>query len=206
MKNDFKAGLAILLPIMLTLIIVGFLINFFTGPFLKPTEALFNYLGILQNSSPVTVLFVSKILILISLGMLIILIGWLARHFLVEYFFQLTDTILHRMPFINRIYKPCREVVNSLLSSGSTTFKQVVLIPFPDQNQLCIGLIAQDSIQFSQSEFISVFVPGTPNPTVGFMLMFKKEEMILLNMKVDEAIKFIISCGVVLPEFIYGQK
>jgi uncharacterized membrane protein len=111
---------------------------------------------------------------------------------------------------VNKIYKACQDVVQSLFSSSSKSFSQVVFVPYPNAHNLSIGLMIRDSVKIKHNqrdyeELVSVFVPGTPNPSVGFMLMFKREQLTFVNMKVDEAMKFVVSCGVVMPDFTITQ-
>lgn len=213
MKKVFTAGLAILLPIVLTMMIVGFLVNILTSPFLEPTRALINHFDFIRHSfflfdekSLITI--ISKILILLSLICLISIVGLFGKLFLIDYFFRMGNHLVQRLPFVNKIYQACQDVVHSLFSS-SKSFSQVVLVPFPNANNLSVGFVTGDSIKIEQSQcardFVSVFVPGTPNPSVGFLIMFKKEQLTFVNMKVDEAMKFIISCGVVMPDFVIIQ-
>lgn len=210
-KSLFTTGIAILLPIIFTLIIVGFIINVLTHPFLEPTAAWLSQFNIFPDSilfisSQTLILFISKLLILTILGLVMILVGMLAQHFLIEHLFKLGDQLLHRIPLINRIYKPSREIVHTLFSTSSKTFSQAVLVPYPNESNLCIGLITSGSLAINQSQMISrelipVFVPAAPNPTVGYMVKYKKEQIILLKMSVEDAIKFIVSCGAAESDF-----
>lgn len=210
-KNLFTAGIVILLPVISTVMIVGFLINVLTQPFLEPTAAWLNQLKIFPDSfllisSQTFLMLISKIIILTILGLLVIFVGWLGPHFLVDYLFKLGDQFLHRIPLINRIYKPSREIVQTLFSTSSKTFSQVVLAPYPNESCMSIGLITSESLTISRSqmesnELIPIFVPAAPNPTVGFMISCKKEQIIFLKMSVEEAIKLIVSCGVTEADF-----
>lgn len=209
MKKYFTTGLAILLPIVFTGMIVGILINFLTKPFLTHTKALLVQWSFFQESiffnEAAFLTIISKIVILCALSSAVILIGWLGQWFLIDALFRFGNYILHRLPFVNKIYKACQDIVQTIFSPSSRTFSQVVLVPFPNHHSLSIGLITSHSLNCENipetEQTFSVFIPGTPNPTVGFMLMLKKEQLIFVDMKVDEAMKFIVSCGVVMPEF-----
>lgn len=207
MKKYFSAGLAIFLPILLTLMIVVFIINFLTHPFLETAEALIKQTGIFQgtlylgkNSPWVTLL--SKVLILLLLIAFTLLIGFLGKQFLLDSLFRLGDRFLKQIPYINKIYAASQEVVNSLFSSSSRSFSRVVYVPFPHQGKLSLGFVTCESVKIELNhkiqEFVSVFVPGTPNPT-GCLLLVRKEELQVANLKVDEAMRFIVSCGITLP-------
>lgn len=211
MKKYFSSGLAFLLPIILTIIIVDFLINFLTEPFLELTKSFLGQLQIFHHPlllfhHSTLIIFFSKALILFILSGFVILIGLFGKLFLIDIFFRLGDYLFHKLPFINKIYKACQDVVHSLFSSSSKKFSQVVFVPFPNAKSLSLGLVANEAIQMDNCEqeseqLISIFIPGTPNPSVGFMLMFKREQLLFINMKVEEAMKFIVSCGIVMPDF-----
>jgi len=210
MKKYFTAGLAILLPAIFTVMIVNFLINFTTYPFLETTRALLESTGLFDTpffviQHPAMINFFCKVLILGFLFSITLLIGLIGKLFLVEMLFRFSDYLLHKLPFVNKVYKACTDVVHSLFSSSSNTFSKVVFVPFPSRDNLSIGLITREELEVKHSEnatenLVSVFIPGTPNPSVGFILLFKKELLIDAKMKVDEAMKFIVSCGVVMPE------
>ena len=78
------------------------------------------------------------------------------------------------------------------------------MAPFPTESTYSLGLVSRESPKTCEeakgSELISVFVPTTPNPTTGFLLMYKKEDLIFIDMKTEDAIKYIVSCGVIVPE------
>jgi uncharacterized membrane protein len=204
-------GLAILLPIIFTVMIISFFINMLTTPFLEPTKALIGQLNFFQKpflvfNEATLVTMSSRMVILSFLIAFTILIGLFGKLFLIDYFFRLGDYFFHKLPFVNKIYKACQDVVHSLFSSSSKSFSQVVFVPYPNSRNLSIGLVTGEPLKVGKTDqetkdLISVFVPGTPNPSVGFLLMFKKEQLIFVDMKVDEAMKFVVSCGTVVPDF-----
>lgn len=209
MKKYFTGGLALLLPLLLTFMILNFLISFITQPFLNITQNFFEKFVVFDQSflayHQETILLVfCKIIILVFLAALTILVGVFGKLFLIDIIFRFGDYLFHKVPLINKIYRACKDVVHSLFSSTSNKFTQVVFVPFPSPHNLSIGLVASQAVKVMHHDselFSSVFVPGTPNPSVGFMLMFRKDQLIYVDMKVEEAMKFIISCGVVMPEF-----
>lgn len=206
MTKSFKTGLAILLPITFTLLIVSALINFLTQPFLHSTQMwLTDHLFQVPFFwiSPVTLnTFISKILILFCLMAFTLLIGLIGKLFLMNYFLRLGDSLFSHVPVVNKIYKACQDVVYSLFSSSSKSFSQVVLVPYPHAGHLTLGLVTQNRVRIGeQMDLVPVFIPGTPNPTVGFILMFKKEQLFYVDMTVEAAMKCIVSCGVVVSDF-----
>lgn len=210
MKKTFTSGLALLLPIVVTVMIVGFLINFLTQPFLETTKTAIEQsslfrdpIFIIHRLSLITLF--SKAAILAALFGLTLLVGFLGRHFFLDSIFRYADIVIHKLPIINKIYKICQDVILSLFSSSSKKFTQVVFVPFPNSHSLSIGLITGDEIKLQShgqrdEDLISVFIPGTPNPSVGFLLMFKRKQILFANMKVDQAMKLIVSCGIAMPD------
>lgn len=210
MKKYFVTGLALLLPAVFTILIVSFVINLLTHPFLGTAVSIFTYYDIFNKpflffSGPTVLIVTSKILILIALAILIFLVGILGQLFLLKWLGGLGDYLIHRIPFVNKIYKTTQDVVHTIFmpSQNSSNYSRVVLVPFPHPESLSIGFITNDSHRGADEDFekrISVFVPGTPNPTMGFMLMYRSDQLIPLSMKIEDALKFIVSCGVIQPE------
>lgn len=208
MKKLFTTGLIILLPVALTLMLVSFLVNVLTNPFLGVVKATLERYHLLKTpffSHPEVVLLLSKLLILFFLFLTVLLIGVVGRWIFIRYVIHLTDSMMHRIPLINKVYKASQDVVHTVLAPGSTTFQQVVLVPFPNTKGLSIGLITKEKSSLESAEgsqdLISVFVPGTPNPTMGFMLLYRKEQVTYTDITVEQALKCVISCGVIISSF-----
>lgn len=209
MRKYFITGLALLLPVAITIAIILILIKFFTEPFINFTSSLIHTLnlfphGLFLLSQDSIIQYVSRILILVMLFGVTVLLGMVTRWFFIHSFFAVCDKILHRIPVINTVYKTSQDIIKTIFSADKNSFKQVVMVPFPRPGVYVMGLIARESPQACSEatgeELISVLVPTTPNPTTGFLLMFKKEDIICLDIKPEEAIKYIVSCGVILPE------
>lgn len=210
LKQYFLTGLAILLPAIITIMILVFFVSLVTAPFVDITASIFTYYGIFHTpflflKPDQVVLIMSRIIVFFGLIGIIFAVGFLGRLIFVRYLGYLGDYLIHRIPLINKIYKAVQDVVHTLFNpSKETKFSRVVLVPFPHAGMRSIGLVTQTELpegSNTQQDKISVFVPGTPNPSMGFMLLYKNEETIPLDMKVDEALKFLISCGVILPNF-----
>lgn len=207
-KKLFLTGLALLLPAILTLFIVAFLVNLLTDPFVSAIEGILNYYRVQGSpawslNQSAALLFIIRLFILFAIFLFVILVGFLTRTFFMYSIFKMTDNLIHRIPIINKVYKTIQEVIHTLFSAKGTSFKQVVLVPYPNENALSLGFITSDTTSKSNEprlkDKISVFVPGTPNPTFGFILMYPKHKVIYIDMKVEEAFKLIVSCGIMLP-------
>ncbi len=195
MKKDFLTGLTILLPVVLTLIILRILLNLITAPFLGLATTVVNELlppdsSFLFFSHEFWVNFLSKIFIVVGLAGTLFAIGYIGGHFLVESVFQLGEKLMNKVPIIRQIYKWTKDVAKLVFDSEKQKFSQVVLLPFPHKGAYSLGFITSDE----DKEKISVFVPGTPNPTVGYMLTMKHCELEFLDIKVEDALKIVVSC------------
>lgn len=209
MKRYFITGLVIVLPLVLTLLIFAFLLNLLTKPFEGITLSLLDHFNLLGQplfgfDSRQIIIFLNRLLTLMALVGFTFIIGFVARWFFVYEIIKLSDWVFHRIPLVNKIYRATQETVTTVFAHESRTFKQVVLVPYPKAPGLSIGLVTSTSIpNRSEEEYkklVSVFIPGTPNPTVGFLLFYSPEQMIPLAMSVEEALKFVISMGVILPQ------
>lgn len=209
MKKYFITGLIILLPLALTLAIVIFLVNLLTDPFVEIVQSLLDRYGLLDQdflflSSEQLQYVFSQILILLSLFFLTVGLGFVARLFFFHYVIKAWDYIIHQIPFIRSVYKTCQDVINTILKSDTKSFKQVVVVPFPSPESHSIGLVTRENLKGLPSrdgkKMVAVFVPTTPNPTSGYLVMFEEDSIEYLDMKVEEALKYIISCGVILTE------
>lgn len=208
MKKHFLTGLAILLPVVITIAIVLFLINLLTAPFVGIVSSLlaaFHIIntGFLGLSPEQLLIYSAKLLILILLFFMTVGLGILARWFLMSSLLKIGDQIIRRIPLVNTVYKTTKEIINTLFSSDQNSFKQVVIVPFPHADSFVLGLIARNAPDVCSSavneDLVSVFIPTTPNPTTGFLLMFKRKDLVLIDMTAEDAIKYIVSCGVILP-------
>lgn len=200
MKRHFATGLAILLPIVLTLLIVSLFLHVLTKPFLGMTEHILTAMAgkdHFLSRHPGLLKLTSEISILILLVGFISLIGLAAKYLFINFFFKLTDRMLHTIPIVNKIYKAVQDVIQGVVRPSKPSFSQVVIVPFPNPKSQALGFVTREG---GAGELISVFVPGTPNPTIGFMLMFAREKLIFTDFKVEEALKFIVSCGVILEK------
>ena len=208
MRKYFATGVVVLLPLALTFWIVSFIIGVLTTPFLGVAEALLKAIGLhdvsfLFLSSDQILYYSSTLLILLFLFGLIIGIGAIGRHFFFKYLMKIGDSILHKIPVISTVYKTSQELISTILTTSNKSFKQVVMVPFPSAESWSIGLVTRDDLELEDR--IAVFVPTTPNPTSGFLVMFSRSEVVPLDMKVDEALRYIISCGVLMTPLKKGE-
>lgn len=201
MKKYFLTGLVTLLPLAVTIWVVHFVVNFLTKPFIGLFSLLTDRLPI---ASPQLIRTITQVFILIGLIVFTFFLGFVARKFFFHQLIRLGDRILIKIPLVNKVYKTSKDIVTSIFGSEEKMFKQVVLLPFPYRGAYCIGLIAKRAprtcSEAEKTELVSVFIPTTPNPSTGYLVMCQKSELIYLKMKTEEAIKYVVSCGVIQPE------
>lgn len=145
-----------------------------------------------------------------GLGVIITLVtlfisGMIAANVIGNRLLKFWDNILKRIPFFNTIYSSVKQVSDTLLASNGQAFRKALLIQYPHAGVRTIAFLTGapggELVQkLGDEEFVSVYVPTTPNPTSGFFLMVPKKDTIELEMSVDEALKYIISMGVVGPK------
>ncbi len=135
--------------------------------------------------------------------------GLLAANFIGQRLVNWWEGLLARIPVVNSIYNGVKQVSDTVLSPSGMAFRQPLLVQYPHPGAWTIAFLTGqpggDVANHLQGEHVSVYVPTTPNPTSGFFLMFPKDQVIELDMDVDEALKYIISMGVVAPPTHHQQ-
>ena len=136
--------------------------------------------------------------------LIVFLTGLLTNNLVGNYVVKLWEKLLTRIPVVSSLYSSVKQVSDTLFSSSGNAFRKAVLIPYPHQNSWTIAFLTGapggDVKNHLVGDFVSVYVPTTPNPTSGFFLMLAKKDVVELDMSVDAALKYIVSMGVVAPE------
>jgi uncharacterized membrane protein len=202
MRNNFFTGLALLLPVALTFWILNFLILFLTDPFLNVMENFLLYYHLIDRPFLV---FWSRLFILLLIGFILLAFGFFGGVLISKTFRAMEKYLIDKIPIVNRIYNGAREIVDTLFGSDKSTFSRVVLVPFPHEKSYCLGFVANETphekSDLAYDDRVSIFVAGAPNPTFGLMILYKKDQLIPLDLKVDEALKYLVSCGVTPVNF-----
>ncbi|MBI5044173.1 MAG: DUF502 domain-containing protein [Nitrospirae bacterium] len=140
---------------------------------------------------------------IITLLIFIFLIGLLTANFIGKKLLDLWERLLKKVPVVSSIYSALKQIVDSFSMQGSGNFSRVVLIEYPRKGVHTIGFVTGTSkgeVQDKTKEkVLNVFVPTTPNPTAGFLLLVPEADVIPLDMKVEDGMKMIISCGIITP-------
>lgn len=195
MRKYFITGLLILVPLVITLWVLSLIIGTMDQSLLllperwQPKTLLGFYLPGLGTILTLLTIFV---------------VGLLAQNFIGNYVVGAWESVLRRIPVVNSIYSGVKQVSDTLFSSSGNAFRKAVLIPYPHADSYTIafltGVPGGDVKNHLLGDFISVYVPTTPNPTSGFFLMMERSKVVELDMSVDAALKYIVSMGVVAPE------
>ena len=185
-RNNFIAGVVVLIPIGITLYLTIFFIRV-TGNIIPKELNPNNYL-------PFNI---PGVEILIAL-FFITLIGWLSLSFLGKKFFELFNRILKKIPILRTIYSAIGQMTESFTKTDNKQ-KSVVLLEYPRKGVWAVGFATKENTgiikEKVKEELINVFVPTTPNPTSGFLLMIPKKDLIYLDITFEQASKFIVSAG-----------
>jgi uncharacterized membrane protein len=135
---------------------------------------------------------------------LIGLVGWLARYYFGKRMIEWADSTLLRIPLLNNIYAATKQVNSAFSSTNKTAFRTVVLLEFPRAGVYSIGFLTSEPPAEMQDKtagkVVCVFVPLTPNPTSGFLMLVPEEKVTKLEMSVADGIKYVVSLGAILPE------
>ena len=191
LRNYFFTGVIVLIPIGFTLYLSKFLINFSTG--LVPS-------GLNPNTYlPYSIPGIEIILTLIF----ITIVGGLSLSFLGKKFLQIIDDLFKRIPILRTIYSAIGQMMDSFRNQEGSK-KSVVLVEYPRKGSWAVGFATKENTGEIKTKtninLVNVFVPTTPNPTSGFLLMIPKEDLIYLDMSFEEASKFIVSAGTSIPK------
>lgn len=194
-KRYLIAGLLVWLPLGVTIAALIFLVNLFDQSLLllpqeyRPDE-------IFGRHIPGFGIILSFLLIFFT--------GMLVANFFGRYLFGIWEKLLARIPLVRSIYTAVKQIAEALFGSGSQTFQKAYLIQYPRQGLWTLAFQTsltqgEAQVKTDMNSVVNLFVPTTPNPTSGFFIMASKNEVIELEMSVDEALKMVISGGVVVP-------
>ncbi|KTD21455.1 DUF502 domain-containing protein [Legionella israelensis] len=202
LRSYLFAGLIVWLPILVTYVVLRFIIDL-----LDQTIAL---LPAAYQPEQLFGMHLPGFGVLLSL-LLLMITGIVATNILGQRLVAWGEALLSRIPLVRSIYNSAKQVISTLFASDSQAFRKVILIEYPRKGLWSLAFqtgVALREVKEKESiqEMISVFVPTTPNPTSGFIMMIPQHEAIELSMSVDEALKFIISLGVMQPNSLASLK
>ena len=185
-RNYFFTGIVVLVPIGLTIYLSRFLMN--TSSKILPSQINPNHylpFNIPGLEIIITIIFIT-------------LVGFISLSYLGKKFLQVIDGLFKRIPLLGTFWSAIKQMSQSFKESGGNS-KSVVLVEYPRKGVWAVGFATKKNTgeiaEKTQKDLLNVFVPTTPNPTSGFLLMFPLDEVIYLNMTFEEASKFIVSAG-----------
>jgi len=197
LRNSFITGVIAVLPILITFSLVKLIFHNISGflypYFLKLAEKFHFYLP------NYVVQIVAFVIVIAS----IMFIGVIAKNYIGTKFLGLIESLLSRIPMVKSIYAIMRQISEAFQSKDGNNFKRVVMIEYPRREMYSVGFVTKDTSEFFNSKIgetcMSVFIPTTPNPTSGYILIVPKSQVVDLDMTVEEGIKFVISAAIVEP-------
>ena len=208
-RADFATGLVIVLPGVISIALLVWL--FFTISNITDTLLIFIPKTIThQNNGDGRMYWYWSLVALLVAVLLISAAGRLARNYFGKKMIGLMERVLMHVPLLNKFYGAIRQVNEAFTIGKKGSFKTVVLVEFPHEGVHSIGFITSELHnevrQKTEGKAVCVFVPTTPNPTSGFLIIVPEEKIITLDMSVAEGIKYIISLGSIFPEHGTPQK
>jgi uncharacterized membrane protein len=206
-KQVFRRGLAALLPTLLTLIIFFKVFEFLrdnVGYWISRGltyfwEGVFGY-RVAVNSWAAHLLIVVG---LILAALAVFILGYAVSTVVGRWVYALVDGWLSRLPMVRQVYPSVKQVTNFLLREQTFRFTQVVGVPYPRPGAYALGFVTESTFRevdrVTGRRMVCVFVPSSPTPFTGYAILFREEEVVYLEVSVEQALRFIISCGVVSP-------
>ena len=197
MRKYFVTGLLILVPLAITLWVVNLIIGTMDQSLLLLPER--------WRPEAVVGFHIPGLGTILTL-LIIFLTGLATRNFIGKHVVLAWEAIVVRIPVVNTIYSSVKQVSDTLFSSSGNAFRKALLVEYPRKGCWTIafltGVPGGDVKNHLQGDYVSLYVPTTPNPTSGFFLMVPREDTIELDMTVDAALKYIVSMGVVAPDIV----
>ncbi len=188
-KRYFLSGILVIVPLIITYVVLRFFLSAIDG-ILSPL--LIRYLG---YDVPGLGIVITIIIVFVA--------GILTRGVLGRGAVSLWERLLNSLPLVRTIYSAAKQLLISVAEPKESMFQRVVVIPYPRLGMYCFAFaaneVALDSFDVI-GDYVAVFIPSTPTPFTGFLVMVKKDEVYPTNISVEEAVKFIVSGGIVVPE------
>lgn len=201
-RNAFISGLIMLAPVGVTIFVLNFLITFLG----KPSSQVFFFF--VDEKTLELYPWMNVLLTVASACIVVVLItvfGWFSQFLIAKFFMGWFEKFMSSVPLVRSVYMTVKQIVDTFSKSNKAMFNTTVLIEYPRKGIYVIGFLTGDGkgeIQARTKAFLpNVFVPTTPNPTSGFLLLVPKEEVTILDMSVADGMKAIISGGAVMPEW-----
>ncbi|MEY2617238.1 MAG: hypothetical protein RL522_240 [Pseudomonadota bacterium] len=195
LRKWFFAGLLVVLPVAITVWVVQWILGTLDQTLL--------ILPVAWHPDRLFGVHIPGLGVVLALGILL-LVGAVTSNFLGRRLLAWSDRLMNRIPVVRSIYSGVKQVSDTLFSESGNAFRTAVLVQWPRPGVWTIGFVTGtpggDAANHLVGEYLSVYVPTTPNPTGGYFVMLPKSDCIELRMSVDEALRYVISMGVVVPD------
>jgi len=205
LRNNFVAGVLVVVPLLGTVALFSWLLGTVTDPGLKWLQKHFDKYQVFFEKKTLVLLF--RLVVLFAMLGLIVLVGALARNFLGRRVIHFGDTLLDKIPMVKRVYRAFKQIAGAFWGQSKTVFGRVVAVEYPRAGIYTLGFVMSwtraDTMLRRGERLTSVFLPATPNFTVGWFVLVPDEDVIPLDVKTEDAMKMIISGGAVVPP--HGQ-
>ena len=206
-RGSFLTGLAITLPAIISIAAVKWLfgtVSSFTDALLFFLKFFLNPKEVYENGQSGQMFWYWSLLALAVAVMLITSVGLLARYYIGKRLIEWLDAAMMNVPLLNKFYGAIKQV-NEAFSGNKNSFKTVVLVEFPREGIYSVGFLTSEQRaevqQKTQEKVVAVFIPTTPNPTSGFLVLVPEDKITKLDMSVADGIKYIVSLGSISPDF-----
>jgi uncharacterized membrane protein len=201
LRTAFITGLFLLAPVGVCVFVIKFLLDNIGSP---ASNLFFGWMGDAQKYLPLVNLVLSCVAIVIVLA-LITALGYTSHYFLGRWLLRRAELLILRVPILNQVYRTTKQIVDTFHSQDKEGFDKVVLIEFPREKVYSIGFITkatEGEVRARTGEdFVNVFVPTTPMPTNGFLVICREKDLIRLDMSVGDGMKLLISGGAIAPPY-----
>ena len=203
-RNMIVTGLLVAVPIVLSLWVAWYLYSHLTGWGLTLADSM----ELMSELPPIWRTQIIRVLALIIVLAVLFFLGVLTKITLGRKVIEKAQALLLKLPLVNFIYSTCKQIGDTIMSSKKgNMFQQVVLFEYPRKGCWAIGFMTNENTpenseaarRLGKGDLISVFMPTTPNPTSGFLMLIPRDECIMLDMSVSDAMRLIVSCGAILP-------
>lgn len=210
-RNAFVTGLLLCLPVALTVYIIVWLVNFLASPTRGAVTYVLRELNIEQPESSVLFDAGTTVVSALVVALAIALIGFVSRNLFGRFFFGILEKILTQLPIVRSVYSAIKQITDTFSVGGKEeTFSRAVLVEFPRRDSWTVGFVTHEGeTEFSRlagTALVHVFVPTTPNPTGGYMILVPAADVRFLEISVGDAMKMIVSGGAVVPAEMLPQN
>ncbi len=214
MKKYLLTGVITLLPIALTVIVIVWVFNLLTTPFAGVVEHMIigyeKLFGLDVTKHEQLIYFASRVITLILLFFALIILGFIANKFFFRSLINLFNKILLKIPIVKTIYGVTKEITQGFIKTDKKLFQKTTLVPFPFAESRALGLVSDPIPKILAEklpeESICVFIPTSPHPVSGFLVLAPVKDTHDLPLTTEEVFKFLISCGTVYPEEEKGEE